>query len=214
MTCNKRNIILVGGGGHCRSCIEVINSNSAYNIVGILDKPSELGKSVSGVKVVGNDNDYLKFHDQGCSFFITVGQIKTSAIRRKIFDRLKSINANIETLIASTAYVSSTAVVEEGSIIMHRTFVNTGVKIGANNIINTGAILEHDVHIGDHNHISTGVLINGDCVIGSNNFIGSNTCIANGVYITNNLVIGAGTVIIRNIKEEGVYVGNPAKKIK
>ena len=213
MLSNKKNIILVGGGGHCKSCIEIINSTGKYHIAGILDLPSELGKKILGVKVIGNDDDYSKFHEQENVFFITVGQIKNAELRKRIFQNLKAIRAKIETIIAPTAYVSETAKIGEGSIVMHKTFINNGVNIGSNNIINTGAILEHDVLIGNHNHISTGAIINGDSSIGNENFIGSGANISNNIKIGNQTVIGSGSVIIRNINKTGVYVGNPVRKI-
>ncbi|WP_144281550.1 NeuD/PglB/VioB family sugar acetyltransferase [Chryseobacterium echinoideorum] len=214
MSSNRKNIILIGGGGHCKSCIEIINSTGKYHIAGILDLPSELGKKILGVKVIGNDDDYLKFHEQGNVFFITVGQIKNAELRKRIFRKLTAIGAQIETIIAPTAYVSETAKIGEGSIVMHKTFLNSGVKIGSNNIINTGAILEHDVTIGNHNHISTGTIINGDSTIGDENFIGSGANIANNINIGNQTVIGSGTVVINNIDNSGVYVGNPVRKIE
>lgn len=64
----KKNIILIGGGGHCKSCIEVIESTGKYNIVGVLDLPSELGKKILNYEVIGNDDDYLKYKTQGCCF--------------------------------------------------------------------------------------------------------------------------------------------------
>lgn len=210
----SKKIVLIGGGGHCKSCIEVIQATGNYDITGILDLPSELGKEVMGIKVIGSDNDYLKFHKEGNVFLITVGQIKSPAIRKKIFEKLKSIGATIETVIAPTAYVAASAIIEEGSIVMHQAFVNAAAKIGVNNIINTGAVLEHDVQVGDHNHFSTGSLTNGDCKIGNENFIGSGTCLANGVQVADNIIIGAGAVVIENLKEVGVYVGSPSKIIK
>lgn len=214
MKSHTKNIILVGGGGHCKSCIEVIRSTNQYNIKGILDIPSELGKDILGIKVIGNDDDYDKYIQENCVFLITVGQIKSPNIRIKIYDKLKKLGANLETIVASTAYVSKDAVIGEGNVIMHHSFINSAVTIGCNNIINTGAILEHDVTLGDHNHISTKTVINGNVTIGSQNFIGSNTCIANGVCVPNLTVIGAGSLVLNSILNEGTYIGQPAKKVE
>lgn len=210
----KKNIILIGGGGHCKSCIELIRATGQYNIRGILDLPSELGKNVLGIEVVGTDDDYSNLHNERNEFLVTVGQIKTPETRIKIFEKLKSINARIATVIAPTAYVAGSAIVEEGSVVMHNTFVNAGVKIGVNNIINTGAIIEHDAVIGNHNHISTGSVINGDCIIGNGNFIGSGSCLVNGIRVNDHIVIGAGSIVINHLLDKGSYVGNPAKRIK
>lgn len=207
----RKNIVLIGGGGHCKSCIDVIHATNQYNIIGILDIPSELGKKILDYEIIGNDEDYLKYHEQGCVFLITVGQIKSTVIRKRIFKTLNAINAYIETIIAPTAYVSENATIEKGTVVMHNAFINAGATIGLNNIINTGAVIEHDVSIGNNNHISTGARINGDCRIGNENFIGSGTVIANGVELQDEIIIGAGSVVVKNINDKGTYVGSPAE---
>lgn len=209
----KKNIVLIGGGGHCRSCIEVIESTQDYEIMGVLDLPSELGKKVLNYEVIGNDDDYQKFSDMGYCFLITAGQIKSADLRKRIFHNLIAINADIETVIASTAKVSKYAVLSKGTIVMHYSFVNANVQVGENCIINTGSMLEHDVAVKNHCHISTKAIINGNCIIGSETFIGSSSCISNGVRINNNVVIGAGSLVLNNIEQSGTYFGNPVQKI-
>lgn len=208
----RKNIVLIGGGGHCKSCIDVICATNQYNIVGILDMPSELGKKILNYEIIGNDGDYLKYHKQGCVFLITVGQIKSATIRKRIFKELNNINAEIEIIIAPTAYVSENATIEKGTIVMHNAFINAGATIGLNNIINTGAVIEHDVSIGHNNHISTGARVNGDCKIGNENFVGSGVVIANGIELQDEIIIGAGSVVVKNISDKGTYVGSPAKQ--
>lgn len=97
---NKNKLILVGGGGHCKSCIDVIEEEGHYEIVGILDIPSKKGSQILGYEIIGNDDDYEKFHQQGCTFLITVGQIKTATLRKNIFEKLIKINANFATIVA------------------------------------------------------------------------------------------------------------------
>ncbi|MDO6791366.1 MULTISPECIES: acetyltransferase [unclassified Tamlana] len=207
-------MVLIGGGGHCKSCIDVIESLDKYHIIGILDLPSKLGDKILNYEVIGNDDDYLKYKNEGCSFLVTAGQIKSSKLRRTIFENLVAIHADIETIISSTATVSKYAKIGKGSVIMHHSVINTGAKIGENSIINTKAIIEHDVSVGNHCHISTNVAVNGDSKIGNNTFIGSMSCISNNVKIGDNIVLGAGSIVISDCTNEGVYAGTPLKKLK
>ena len=197
---NTKNLILVGGGGHCKSVIDVVES-AGYHIIGILDKPSEVGKKVLAYEIVGTDDDMDKYVNEAL-FMVTVGQIKSPALRIKLHDQVKKVGGKLATIIASTAYVSKYATIGEGSIVMHNAFVNAGAKIGKGCIINTYANIEHDVEVGDYCHISTGAMINGDCKIDTNVFIGSQCVIAQGVNITNNAIISAGTFIKRDIKKD------------
>lgn len=211
---SKKNIVLIGGGGHCKSCIDVIESTGLYNIKGILDLPSEFGKKVLNYSVIGNDDNIEKYHLEGDCFIITAGQIKSASLRKKLFERLIKINAQIETIVASTARVSVYSKIGKGTIVMHHTLVNADAEIGENCIINSSSTIEHDVKIGNHSHISTNSVVNGDCKIGSENFIGSGSCISNGVEIGNNVVVGAGSLVVKNLSESGIYIGNPVFKIK
>lgn len=211
MRAEKTNIILIGGGGHCKSCIEVIEATNLYNIVGILDLPSEKGKDVLGYEIIGNDDDYQKFKDLDYSFIITTGQIKSSKIRKRIFEALQDIQAKIETVIAPTATISKHAKIGIGSVVFHNCFINADANIGENCIINTAAIIEHDVIVGRHTHISTNSVINGNSKVGDNSFIGSNSCVSSGIIIGDEIVIGAGSTIVKNLLEAGTYVGSPTK---
>ena len=209
----KTKLLLIGGGGHCQSCIDVIESTADYEIVGILDKAEKVGQLISGYPIVGTDADMDKYAEQGCSFLVTVGQLKSSAVRAALFDRLQAMGALLPHLVASTAYVSKHAQLMPGCIVMHRAVVDAGAVIGANSIINTCANIEHQAIIGTCCHISTGAMINGACRIGDHSFIGSGATLINGVTIPAHTVIGAGAVVLRSLNERGVYAGNPIKKI-
>ena len=157
---NQKNLILIGGGGHCKSVIDVAES-AGYNILGILDMPEEVGKSVLNYKVIGTDDDIPKYVDKA-EFIITVGFIKNPAIRIRIYNRIKEVGGKLATIFASTAHVSRYATIGEGTVVMHQAVVNAGVQIGVNCIINTFTNIEHDAVVGDQCHISTGTMVNGD----------------------------------------------------
>lgn len=203
-----QNLILVGGGGHCKSVIDVAES-AGYNILGILDMPEEVGKTVLGYKVVGTDDDIPQYVGKA-DFVITVGFIKNPTIRIRIFDRIKSAGGRLATIVASTARVSKYAEVGEGTVVMHHAFVNAGAKIGRNCIINTFSNIEHDVHVGDQCHISTGTMVNGDCKIGERVFLGSQSVLANGISVGDDIIVGAGALVRKSITTKGIYSGNPA----
>ena len=205
---NQKNLILIGGGGHCKSVIDVAES-VGYNILGVLDMPDELGKSVLNYKVIGTDDDIPKYVNKA-DFIITIGFIKNPNIRERIFNRVKEAGGNLATIIASTAHVSHYAIIGEGTVVMHQAVVNAGAHIGTNCIINTFCNIEHDAVIGNQCHISTGTMVNGDCKVGERVFIGSQSVLANGITVGDDIIIGAGSVVHKSISGKGVYAGNPA----
>lgn len=205
----KRPLILIGGGGHCKSVIEVAES-AGYEIKGILDMPDEVGKEVlPGHKVIGTDDEIPQYVEE-CEFVITVGFIKNPALRIKLYNKVKTAGGRLATIIASTAHVSKYAELGEGTVIMHHAFVNAGAKIGDNCIINTFVNIEHDAEVGNQCHISTGTMVNGECKIGENCFIGSQSVCANCIEIAPDIIVGAGSVVRKSIRMKGIYAGNPA----
>ena len=204
-----KSLILIGGGGHCKSVIEVAES-AGYEIKGILDMPDEVGKEVlPGHKVIGTDDEIPQYVEE-CDFVITVGFIKNPALRIKLYNKVKVAGGRLATIIASTAHVSKYAELGEGTVIMHQAFVNAGAKIGDNCIINTFVNIEHDAEVGNQCHISTGTMVNGECKIGENCFIGSQSVCANCIEIASDIIVGAGSVVRKSIRVKGIYAGNPA----
>ncbi|MCQ2084231.1 MAG: acetyltransferase [Bacteroidaceae bacterium] len=191
----KKPLILVGGGGHCKSVIDVAES-AGYVIMGILDKPEEVGKQVLAYKVIGTDDDIPMYVDKA-EFVITVGQIKSTAIRHRIAEKIEKAGGKLATVIASDATVSKYATIGEGSVILHKCVVNADARIGRNCIINTMANVEHEVEIGDFCHISTGVMVNGMTKIGNETFIGSGSVLYNCIEVPAGSIIPAGTIVRR-----------------
>ena len=204
----NKPLILIGGGGHCKSVIDAAES-AGFTILGILDQPEKVGQEILGYKIIGTDDDIPAYVDKA-EFVITVGQIKTSSVRCKIAEIIEQAGGKLATIVASDAYVSKYAKVGEGSVVMHKAFVNAGAVIGKNCIINTMANIEHDAKIGDFCHISTGTIVNGDCKVGERCFIGSQSVLANGITVGDDIIIGAGSLVRKSISEKGIYSGNPA----
>lgn len=204
----QKNLILVGGGGHCKSVIDVAES-AGCNILGILDMPEDVGKQVLDYKVIGTDDDIPQYVDKA-EFVITVGFIKNPTTRIKLYNKVKEAGGKLATVIASTAHVSKYSTIGEGTVVMHQAFVNAGAHIGANCIINTFCNIEHDAHVGAQSHISTGTMVNGDCKVGERVFIGSQSVLANGIEVADDIIVGAGSFVRKTIRQKGIYSGNPA----
>ena len=201
-------LVLIGGGGHCKSVIEAAES-AGYQIMGVLDMPENTETEILSTKVIGTDNNIPAYVDKA-EFVITVGFITNPATRIKLYHLVKEAGGKLATVIASTAYVSKYATIGEGTVVMHHAFVNAGAKVGNNVILNTFSNIEHDAVIGDQCHISTGTMVNGDCRIGNNCFIGSQSVLTNGITIGDDVIVGAGSFVRKSLKVKGIYSGNPA----
>ena len=205
-------LILIGGGGHCKSVIEAAES-AGYSILGVLDVAENVGKDILSYKIIGTDEDIPAYVDKA-EFVITVGFIKNPAIRIKLYNKVKEAGGKLATVVASTAHVSKYAEIGEGTVVLHQAFVNAGTKVGKNVILNTFTNIEHDAEIGDHCHISTGTMVNGEAKVHDCVFVGSQSVVNQCVSICKNCVVASGTVVSKNLTIPGIYAGNPVKLIK
>ncbi|MBN1183539.1 MAG: NeuD/PglB/VioB family sugar acetyltransferase [Bacteroidales bacterium] len=201
----KEPIILIGGGGHCKSCIDVIEQENKYRIVGILDLPELVGSKILGYDIIGTDDDFPNFLNSVNNYLVTVGQIKSCVKRIALWQMVKKSGATMPVIVSPYAYVAKSSQIGEGSIIMHHALINAEVQIGINCIINSKALIEHEASVGDFCHISTGAIINGQTRIGNQCFIGSNSTVSNNVSIVGDTIIAAGLHIISDINVPGVY---------
>lgn len=190
-----KNILLIGGGGHCRSCVDVIEQQGQYKIAGIIDKPNELGKNILSYSVIGSDQDLPSLRRQFDYAFVTIGQISTADLRIKLYNMLKQLDFNIPTIISPFAYVSKHAQIAEGTIVMHHALVNACARVGENCIINTKALVEHDALIGNHCHISTNAIINGGVRVLDASFIGSLSTTKQYAQIAEKAFVKAGSLV-------------------
>lgn len=210
----KEPIILLGGGGHCKSCIDVIRQEGRFDIIGITDKMEKIGQYMADVPIIGTDDDLEKLMQNCKNFFVTVGHIQSPDIRIRLFDRLIRLGAHLPVIISPHAAVSKRAEIGPGTIVMHHALINTEAVIGHNCIINSGALIEHESRVGDHSHISTYAVLNGQCVVGSSCFVGSGTILSNNISLADNTLLSAGSVVLKSIEKSGTYIGNPLRKIR
>jgi sugar O-acyltransferase (sialic acid O-acetyltransferase NeuD family) len=191
----KESIILIGGGGHCRACIDVIEQEGRFTIAGIVDVPEKKQHNVLNYPVIGSDADLTELIKSFPNVLITLGQIKSPARRMELFNDLMQMGARFPRIQSPRAYVSPHAHVAEGTIVMHHALINAGANVGRNCIINTKALVEHDAVIEDHCHISTGAIVNGGVTIGRGSFFGSGAVSKEYTSIPSNSFIKANSLI-------------------
>lgn len=191
----KPKLLLIGGGGHCAACIDVIEQEGKYDIAGIVDRDVSV-KALMGYPILGTDEDLASLRSSYCYALITIGQIKSPLVRVKLFENVKSHGYLIPFIISPRAYVSQHASVGEGTIVMHDALINSRAQVGSNCIINTKSLIEHDSVIEDHCHISTASIINGGVTIKRGTFVGSNAVIREAVSSKENDFIKAGSLFL------------------
>jgi sugar O-acyltransferase (sialic acid O-acetyltransferase NeuD family) len=189
-----KEILLIGGGGHCKSVIDVIEQEGKFQIVGIIDKAELLGTNILGYSVIGDDSNLGSLAKKYSYALITIGQIKSTEPRESLFNLVKKAGFTLPSIVSPRAYISKHVVIGSGVVVMHDVLINANVSIGDNCIINSKALIEHDSKVGRHCHISTNATINGGVIIESGCFIGSGAIIRESIKIKKNSFIKAGSL--------------------
>jgi len=190
----KPKLILIGGGGHCAACVDVIELAKEYEIVGFVDK--DANSELLGYPLLGNDESLAELRCKFDYALITVGQITSPAVRNRLFQQAKMLGYTFPSIISPRAYVSRHAEIGEGTIIMHDALINTRANVGRNCIINSKALVEHDAVVEDDCHIATGAIVNGGTLVRRGTFIGSNAVTKEGVKTNENDFIKAGSLFM------------------
>lgn len=209
---SKRPVVVLGAGGHARTLLECLQ-NRKWRVKGFLEKAEarEVRLPPKSPKILGDDSLLDKLKIKAVFLANGIGSVKSLTLRREVFQKAKEKGFSFVSIIHSSAIVSPSVQVGEGSQIFAGAIVQHNVTIGSNCIVNTGAIIDHDCQVGDHVHIATGATLSGGIKIESGSHIGAGSVLLQGITVGKNCVIGAGAVVISNVKDNTIVVGNPAR---
>ncbi len=198
------NIVIIGAGGHGKVVADIARKSGYKNVYFVDDiaKGACLGHPVIGTTAQLNEIDKTS-----TEFFIAVGNNDT---RRSIAEKYDLPWA---TLIHPSAVVGEDVVIGKGTAVMANAVINPSAKVGEHCIINTAAVIEHDNALDSFVHVSPKAALGGTVFVGNGTHIGIGATVKNNVGICENCVIGAGAVVVKDIRESGVYIGIPAKKV-
>jgi sugar O-acyltransferase (sialic acid O-acetyltransferase NeuD family) len=209
-------LVIYGAGGFGREIACLINSintvKNQWDLIGFIDDGLPEGHSNRFGKVIGNLETLNNYHEK-----IAVAiSIATPEIIKKLTDAITNPNVWYPNLIAPDVKFHDAASFSSGAgnIIFFSCRISCDVKIGSFNLMNSLASLGHDVVIGDRNVLNPAVRISGDCRVGNDNFLGVHSIILQGISIGDNTRIGAASVVLRKTKNDSLYYGNPARRIK
>ena len=198
----KKKLVVLGDGGHARAVVDAALSTGEFEIeavVGINESNEALWEKM-GITWVSEEGLEGLANPEAFAI-VGLGQIKDPEPRAEAFLRLTSLGFELATVVAPSAYVSKSAAIGKGSVVMHGAVVNAHARIGENTIINSLALVEHDAVVGSHSHVSTRAVINGECRIGDNTFVGSGAIVKNGVSIGTRCVVPMGALVFSDLQD-------------
>lgn len=210
----KKQVLVVGGGGHSKSIIDSLINQEEIEIIGILDKFERLGENVLGIPIIGTDEDLENYYKQGIRHIVLgIGSVGIPVARYNLYKKIKALGYSFPTIIDRTAIVSRYVTLGEGVYIGKGVILNAGVIVGSHSIINTGSTIEHDCMIEEFVHIAPKVTVCGGVKIEGMTHIGAGSTILQQLAIGSHTIVGAGSVVTHVISSGVKAYGNPCREV-
>lgn len=209
----REDIIILGRGGHARCVINIIEDQDKYNILGITDVNPEADSTFLGYPILGGDDVLKSYLENGVqNVAIGVGGFTDNVGRSRLFQKVKELGFTLPPIIHPTAVVTKRTTIGEGALIFPGVVLDEA-SIGANNMVGTASSVDHGSVLGDHVFISAGVTIGANTTVGDHAFFALGCKVISGISIESKILVGAGAVVVNDLKDEGTYIGCPAKKM-
>ena len=211
----NNSIIIFGTGGHAKSVIRIIEVEAKWHIYGLLvdSKYANEDNSVLDYSIIGNRDDITQLQQDKniTKGFVAIGN---NRLRATITDDLESKGINLIPIIHPTAIIMTDAAIGSGTMIHAQAILGADCQIGSNAIISAMVMVGHDSHIGEYVHLTPGVLVGGGATIGDFSFLGMGAAVLPNVKIGRNVQVGANAVVHKDLDDNVIVVGNPARVIK
>jgi len=208
---DNKTLYIIGAGTYGAAILD-LTETIGYEVKGFFDDDlSKKGNRILGVPVLGKLEDNMSLIKNN-QFAIAIGN---NDIRLKFANLIKMNKGILPSLIHPNAEISKYSIIGNGCIIHANAFIWTEVELRDYSIISPSVVIAHHTVVGTASFISAGSNIGAGINIGMKCFVGIGTTIMTGVKsIGENCIIGAGSVVIKNVEDNLVVVGNPAKFLK
>ncbi len=198
-------VVIIGGGGHAKICIDILRQMKTYRIAGIVDAGRTVSSQTMGVPVIGNEEQLEELFSRGLRFAVVgFGALSKPRLRQAAFDRLKKIGFVIPNLIHPSAIIEPSVRLGEGIQIMAGAMIGSDARVGNNCIINSGSIVSHDCKLANNVHVTPGGILAGSVEIGENTLIGMGATILMNVEIGADVVINNGARVAKNVADGAI----------
>lgn len=210
----NKKLLLIGGGGNCKSVIDSLYRLKEYGEIGIVDISRNIGNQILDIDIIGCDGDLRMLYKKGYQYaFVTIGSVGDPSLRIRLFNQIEEIGFKIPNIIDTSAIVSEHTNMDKGIYVGKGAVINAGSSIGKGVIINTAAIIEHDCIIESFVHISPGAVLCGNVQVGRNTHVGACSVVKQQVKIGSNTLIGVGSAVVCDMSDDVTAYGNPCKEI-
>ena len=205
-----KDLIVIGGGGFAKEVIWLANECNKV-VRGVLDDAVEThGTIIQGSIVLGKVDDWVKYSD--CEFIVAIGSPR---VRKLVVDKMHALGSpDFTSLVHPSVLYSNTVTYGKGSIICAGSILTADVNLGGHNILNLNVTVGHECSFGDFVTVAPMVAVSGNVVLRDKVEIGTGAVIRQGLTLSSGSMLGMGGVLTKNIPENTIFAGNPARKLK
>jgi sugar O-acyltransferase (sialic acid O-acetyltransferase NeuD family) len=203
-----KQLVIIGSGAFSREVLSWAKDIQTYDNILIAVTPEYYNNKSD----VHNLDDLLNSNVP----YEYVIAIANPVAKQTILDNYGHLISSWATLIHPNVIITdkSSVKIGVGTIICANSILTTNITIGAHVHLNLASTVGHDTFIGNYVTTAPAVNISGNNIIEYGVYFGTNSCTREKLFIASNSVIGMGAVVVKDILESGVYVGNPARKMK
>lgn len=209
-------MVIWGGTGHAAVVREALDAQQ-WRISAVFDRRAIPSPFPDVPLFVGTDGlaRWIRTHRDAepIAAAVAIGGADGRS-RLQVADLLRSRNLLLPLIIHRTAFVASNATLGEGCQVLALAAVCANAKLGRSVIVNTASSVDHDCVVGDGAHIAPGARLAGEVVVETCAFVGTGAIILPRLRIGQGAIIGAGAVVTRDVPDNAVVVGNPARNIR
>ena len=208
-------LCVYGAGGFGKEVYDIATrmnkKNSIWDEILFLDDALHLGESAYLGRLFKIEAVLDEFEHNSIEVIVAIGE---PAIRGKLYQKVKKLNLKLATLVDPSSIISPSAKLGDGVIVAPYCSISSSAQIGDNVAINTNSIIGHDIVVGEHSVISSFVNIGGACRVGKSSYLGMGVLIKENLSIGSLVIIGMGSVVFKNIPDEVIAMGNPARPLR
>jgi sugar O-acyltransferase (sialic acid O-acetyltransferase NeuD family) len=207
-------MIIIGSGGFAKQLYDDLLSqidSESLNFYDDVNKDVDL--FLEKFPVISNNQEIKNHFNKIDNLYLLAIGIPT--VKEKYHILLTKLGGNLTGIISKNAIVSKyTKSLESGINILAGSIIECGVSIHLGTNININCSITHDTEIGKYCEIGPGVQICGEVTIGDFCTIGAGAIILPKIKIGNKVIIGAGTVVNKDVPDNCVMIGVPAKRLQ
>lgn len=204
-------ILILGTGGNCVDIAEAIEAGGGVCAGFLDDEPALQGQTVGRWPVLGSLSAASDF--SAVRFVNGIGSPTSFREKAKIIARTGIADDGFATVVHPTAWVSPSATLEPGVVLLSHVTIASGARLGRHVIILPQSVVSHDTTIGDFGCIAGGVVVNGNVDVAVSCYLGARSSILGHLRVGEGALIGMGAVVVHDVRAGSTVVGNPARPL-